>query len=187
MSVNRRQFIKASGAVVVCFSLDACDSSSEPDTEATASFDSRITINPDGSVELFLGKVELGQGISTALAQIAAQELGVAFAQIHLVTVDTDFLLMSLTPLAVFRYRKAVRKFVKRPPGHVSTWVNGPAIHHTNARKLLANRSNASTFPARFSVMNVLFRTFASTTWCMRACCGRLLKGRSYRASMLKT
>jgi len=91
MSVNRRQFIKASGAIVVCFSLDARDSSSEPGGEATASFDNRITINPDGSVELFLGKVELGQGISTALAQIAAQELGIAFAQIHLVTVDTDF------------------------------------------------------------------------------------------------
>lgn len=38
-----------------------------------------------------MGKVELGQGIGTALAQIAADELGVAFENIHLVNVDTDY------------------------------------------------------------------------------------------------
>jgi len=38
-----------------------------------------------------MGKVELGQGIGTALAQIAADELGVAFENVRLVTVDTDY------------------------------------------------------------------------------------------------
>lgn len=91
MSVSRREFIQSSGAVVVSFSLGACESSSTPADNATASYDNRITINTDGSVELLMGKVELGQGIGTALAQIAADELGVAFDRVHLVTVDTDF------------------------------------------------------------------------------------------------
>jgi len=38
-----------------------------------------------------MGKVELGQGIGTALAQIAADELGVSFDRVRLVNVDTDF------------------------------------------------------------------------------------------------
>lgn len=84
MSVSRREFMQSSGAVVVCFSLLGCE-------QEQTSYDGRITIHPDGSVELMLGKVELGQGISTALAQIAADELGVAFERIRLVTVDTDF------------------------------------------------------------------------------------------------
>jgi nicotinate dehydrogenase subunit B len=43
-----------------------------------------------GHVRLSTGKVELGQGILTALAQIAAEELDVAFARMHVVSGDTD-------------------------------------------------------------------------------------------------
>ena len=89
MSVSRREFIQTSGAVVVYFSLGACGSSNDPGS--SASFDNRITVNVDGSVELLMGKVELGQGIGTALAQIAADELGVSFDSVRLVSVDTDF------------------------------------------------------------------------------------------------
>ncbi len=85
MSVNRREFLQSSGAVVVYFSLAACESSVA--LTPSSKFDNRITVNADGSVELFMGKVELGQGIGTALAQIAADELGVAFESVRLVTV----------------------------------------------------------------------------------------------------
>ncbi len=91
MSVSRREFIRSSGAVVVYFSLAGCEQSQDVAGKDVAIHDNRIRINPDGSVELFMGKVELGQGIGTALAQIAADELGVAFEQIRLLTVDTDF------------------------------------------------------------------------------------------------
>src|SRR2546421_12596728 len=37
-----------------------------------------LRFHADGYVEIFSGKVELGQGIGTALAQIAAEELDVA-------------------------------------------------------------------------------------------------------------
>lgn len=89
MSVSRREFIQSSGAVVVYFSLGGCERPADP--VRSANYDNRITVHSDGSVELFMGKVELGQGIGTALAQIAADELGVEFEKIRLVGVDTDF------------------------------------------------------------------------------------------------
>ena len=89
MSVSRREFIQSSGAVVVYFSLAGCDTPDGP--VATEIYDNRIRLYPDGTVELLMGKVELGQGIGTALAQIAADELGVEFEKVRLVTVDTDF------------------------------------------------------------------------------------------------
>ncbi len=52
--------------------------------------DSWIRIDPDGKVTVFSGKVELGQGIKTALLQVAAEELVVKPARITLVTADTE-------------------------------------------------------------------------------------------------
>jgi len=43
-----------------------------------------------GRVLVRTGKVELGQGLHTALAQIAADELGVPVSQVHMLPVDTD-------------------------------------------------------------------------------------------------
>jgi nicotinate dehydrogenase subunit B len=52
--------------------------------------DSWIRITPDNKVTVFTGKVELGQGIKTALLQVAAEELMVAPGRITLVTADTE-------------------------------------------------------------------------------------------------
>ena len=52
-----------------------------------------IRFGRDGNedrVEVRVGKVELGQGIVTALGQIAAEELDVAWARIHVVPASTD-------------------------------------------------------------------------------------------------
>jgi CO/xanthine dehydrogenase Mo-binding subunit len=48
-----------------------------------------LRFSRDGFVELSPGKVELGQGIVTALAQIAADELDVSLHRIHMVQVTT--------------------------------------------------------------------------------------------------
>ena len=42
------------------------------------------------AVTAFSGKVELGTGISTALAQIVAEELDLPFERVHMVMGDTD-------------------------------------------------------------------------------------------------
>jgi nicotinate dehydrogenase subunit B len=49
-----------------------------------------IRRDPDNSVVVFTGKAELGQGILTALAQIAAEELDVDVGRIRMVSADTS-------------------------------------------------------------------------------------------------
>ena len=48
-----------------------------------------LTAHPDGTFDLRVGKVELGQGVVTALAQIAAQELGVAPTRVRPIATNT--------------------------------------------------------------------------------------------------
>jgi len=95
--VRRREFIKTSGALVVSFSLASPHwivSGVEP-PELPGSLrgepwlDAWIRIDGDGGVTVFTGKAELGQGIETALAQIAADELDVALDRVQMVTADT--------------------------------------------------------------------------------------------------
>jgi CO/xanthine dehydrogenase Mo-binding subunit len=51
--------------------------------------DAWIRIDANGAATVFTGKVELGQGIKTALLQIAADELALPPQRINLVTADT--------------------------------------------------------------------------------------------------
>ena len=94
---SRRQFLKGSGALIVSFNLfpPALDlfaqsppaSGGEPDP---TQLDSWIAIGQDGSVTMFTSKVELGTGIETALAQIAAEELDVSWEKIKVDMGDTS-------------------------------------------------------------------------------------------------
>jgi nicotinate dehydrogenase subunit B len=52
--------------------------------------DSWMRINQDGTITVFSGKVEYGQGIKTAMAQIAADELDVSLGRIRMVMGDTE-------------------------------------------------------------------------------------------------
>ncbi|MGZ9067592.1 MAG: molybdopterin cofactor-binding domain-containing protein, partial [Burkholderiales bacterium] len=53
------------------------------------SLDRWVRVDADGSVTVYTGKVEIGQGIVSAMAQMAAEELDVAYARIRMVAVDT--------------------------------------------------------------------------------------------------
>jgi CO/xanthine dehydrogenase Mo-binding subunit len=94
---SRRQFGQAAAGIVLFFSMrpGAVLGQSMPaklpgDLEAHRRLDSWLRINPEGNIEVFTGKVELGQGNLTALAQIAAEELDVAFERIRMRSVDTS-------------------------------------------------------------------------------------------------
>jgi len=50
-----------------------------------------LRINRDSTVTVFPGKVEIGQGILTALAQIVAEELDVSYGRIRLAPADTTY------------------------------------------------------------------------------------------------
>ncbi|PYU28976.1 MAG: nicotinate dehydrogenase medium molybdopterin subunit, partial [Acidobacteria bacterium] len=49
-----------------------------------------VKVNEDGTATLLTGTVETGQGSLTILAQITAQELGIATDDVHVVSADTD-------------------------------------------------------------------------------------------------
>ncbi|MGA8050300.1 MAG: molybdopterin cofactor-binding domain-containing protein [Burkholderiales bacterium] len=57
--------------------------------QANPRLDRWVRVDAGGKVTVFSGKVELGQGIVTAIAQIAAEELGVEPAQLAIVAGDT--------------------------------------------------------------------------------------------------
>ena len=54
---------------------------------ASAAF---VKLNEDGRIGLMTSAVDLGQGISTALAQIAAEEIGVGLEDVEVAAADTD-------------------------------------------------------------------------------------------------
>ncbi|MEZ4512478.1 MAG: molybdopterin cofactor-binding domain-containing protein [Chloroflexota bacterium] len=60
-----------------------------PSIAQTPDLDGWIRINADETVTIFSGKVEIGQGIKTAVSQIAAEELDVALSRICIISGDT--------------------------------------------------------------------------------------------------
>ncbi len=52
--------------------------------------DSWLAVAPDGTITVFSGKVDLGTGVETALAQIVAEELDVPFNRVHMIGLDTN-------------------------------------------------------------------------------------------------
>ena len=96
ISLPRRRFFKKSGALAIAFSMlpgvlsaQAARPALPGSLDSTRKLDSWIAINADGTVTFFSGKVELGQGITTALTQIVADELDIEVARIRFVSGDT--------------------------------------------------------------------------------------------------
>jgi len=97
MKATRRNFLKTTVAIVVAFSWSVPGVLAQQASPArlpgslntNRMLDGWLRINPDGTVTVFTGKCELGQGILTALAQIATDELDVAYERIEMVSADT--------------------------------------------------------------------------------------------------
>jgi nicotinate dehydrogenase subunit B len=93
--MNRRDFLRDSGALIVGFSMLPAGSEAQVFGGPAAGspppnqLDSWIAIAADGSVTAFSGKEELGQGIATAQAQLVAEELCVPFHRVNLIYCDT--------------------------------------------------------------------------------------------------
>ncbi len=49
-----------------------------------------VKMRPDGSVDVLIGSVDIGQGARTIVRQIAAQELGVPLEKVNVTAVDSD-------------------------------------------------------------------------------------------------
>lgn len=53
-------------------------------------FNAYLRIDEDGKVAIFTGKIEMGQGVHTSLAQMAAEDLAISVESIDMVMGDTD-------------------------------------------------------------------------------------------------
>ncbi len=91
---NRREFLQASGALVITANslTGAVFAQSAASTKPALSadeLDSWIAIQRDGGVLAYYGKVDLGQGLEVAIAQIVADELDVALDKVMVIMGDT--------------------------------------------------------------------------------------------------
>ncbi|GJG97866.1 molybdopterin cofactor-binding domain-containing protein [Cupriavidus pauculus] len=102
--MDRRTFLKGSGGLLVSFTLPnrastalaqsvtAVDAAGQTVTKASTAkgeVDAWLAIGPDGRVTVYSGKVDLGTGARTALAQMVAEELDVSFRQVDMIMGDT--------------------------------------------------------------------------------------------------
>ncbi|HKQ28964.1 MAG TPA: molybdopterin cofactor-binding domain-containing protein [Burkholderiales bacterium] len=99
MEMDRREFLKSSGALMVSVGTGGTISSAiignaaaqaaswtSPDPEL---LDSWLALGKDGAVTVWSGKVDHGQGLSTSLAQIVAEELDVEVDKVTVLMGDT--------------------------------------------------------------------------------------------------
>ena len=90
MSLSRRSLLAGAGAVVASFTLHPARAADLPaDMAKWPNLDGWIRIDPPGTVIVFTRKAERGQGILTALSQIVADVMDVAFERIAIVSADT--------------------------------------------------------------------------------------------------
>jgi nicotinate dehydrogenase subunit B len=96
LSLSRREFLKASGALIVSASMPGALGSALAQGVAPGKpalipeeLDSWVAVLKDGSVSAFFGKMDMGQCLDVAIAQIVADELDVRFERVTVHMGDT--------------------------------------------------------------------------------------------------
>jgi len=98
MNSSRRKFLAGAGYLTVSFAFwpVACRLAHAEEfapitgsLSAAPDVDAWIRIGADGMVTIFTGKIEMGQGIRTALLQIAADELDLSLSHMRIAEPDT--------------------------------------------------------------------------------------------------
>jgi nicotinate dehydrogenase subunit B len=94
LEFSRREFAKLTGSGLFVFFRDALLRAQEPGRiprriAVPSDFNAFLRIREDNRVDCLVGKVELGQGAMTSLAQALAEELDVAFDSVDVTMGDT--------------------------------------------------------------------------------------------------
>jgi nicotinate dehydrogenase subunit B len=123
-TVTRRQFLKAAGGgLIVLFSWGSLPAQEQRPRSAAAltdDFNALLSIQADGKVKLFTGKIEMGQGIVTSLAQMLAEELDVDVDSVDMVMGDTD-----LCPFDNGTFGSLSTRFYGNPMRHAAAEARG--------------------------------------------------------------
>jgi nicotinate dehydrogenase subunit B len=91
---TRRGFIGAAGTLLVSFALPLRGAGDDDEGGGSTGvdpkkLDSWLAVQPDGSVIASVGKIEAGMGVSTAFAQVVAEELDVPLDRVTMRMGDT--------------------------------------------------------------------------------------------------
>ena len=93
-SYDRRKFLKQLGGgliVVFCIGeLSLLKGWGQASDQEKLNFNAYLRIKEDGRVDCYTGKIEMGQGITTSLAMVLAEELEVSLDQVDMVMGDTE-------------------------------------------------------------------------------------------------
>ena len=94
-TLKRRSFITVLGGGIFIFLrpwgvVDLLGAKPAEDRSLTKDYNAFLHIAEDGTVTCFTGKIEMGQGIITSLAQMMADEMNVPFEKVKMVMGDTD-------------------------------------------------------------------------------------------------
>jgi len=99
LSLSRRSVLQSTGAIVISFSMTGLGEAMAADVAPQApagrppllptELDSWIAIDKDGSVTVYFGKIDGGQGTDLAMGQIVADELDVPMKSVSVIQGDT--------------------------------------------------------------------------------------------------
>src|ERR1700675_283462 len=96
IGASRRSFLKSAGLLIVGFNIArdsgtllAQSAGSRTGLVDATQVDSWLSIAADGSITVYSGKIEFGQGFSTVQTQLVAEELGVPLSSVTVVFGDT--------------------------------------------------------------------------------------------------
>src|SRR6266568_9297449 len=93
-SIDRRSLFKGTGALVISIGIPGGFAVAEPGAAVKPPLspdrlDSWLAVKSDGDVVAYFGKMDMGQGVDVAIAQIVAEELDVPFERVRVVMGDT--------------------------------------------------------------------------------------------------
>src|SRR5882672_11162786 len=97
-ALSRRTFLSATGALVVAIAAPsefaraaaaATNGVAKRPPVLPGALSSYISIEPDGTVIAYYGKIDGGQGLETSVAQLVAEEIDVPWERVRLVMGDT--------------------------------------------------------------------------------------------------
>src|SRR4029079_4390358 len=99
LDISRRSLLAGGGALIVSFSLPGAGKVAAQEAEATGGgipsdmLDSWLRIDAQGVATVYTGRAEFGQGMKTAMIQLAAEELNLDPHTVRIIACDT-----ALTP-----------------------------------------------------------------------------------------
>ncbi len=98
LTASRRGFLKTTGYLSLAFAIPLDNALSQAnnakprlpgDLNTHRKLSAWLRVNANQTVTLLVGKVELGQGILTAVSQICADELNIDLKRVHVISGDT--------------------------------------------------------------------------------------------------